>query len=642
MYFDFNLYDKYFGDLGDFNKELVAHKRAFWNGCQGLSFFDFLKKLSFQLDHSASNFRFGQRYFSREQKKFVWKSSDKDGCMLGYVWNPYDRVRTYEKYKVQFTSSMLSSHFLSCFSQNRLVKFYYKLPDCYKNELSDYKTALINMYKVDGKTYGSSQQENSSILLIDIDNYEDDKAIDKFKKFLLYTELKVKDFIFIEQNAFTGGIHCALQLKNIVNSEGDYKNLERVCYDNGFKIECNFQNKLLRFPLSFEYVALKHDERILDTDEFVSKEYWEETYSSFKEHLNFKPVESIFINKFLFNIKYEDSNTFTNSITINQVIPTYWNTKKVLVKRVNESTPITPKFKKLYKITAGNRWKLTGKMVPYIKSMGKTLIETAEILKNQNEDSKDLTRWSVSKIADNIRSFYLNCRTFNVGKSLNSNYYCKNNQNIPEITLNFLNDKRVQNHLVNKFISNYIKARSKHNEYFDHLSEEKIDILKKVLPIMFIEVIGKMFYEINNPKEFIDNIDEELGFQLPDVLMNRIQDYAIKQSGIDSPIAKTSLQYLKKAIIATLGLREINYKHSKRNWQIGSCKSFRIQSLNDINGLLNHLYNSVYTGNVIKEFLFNNNNIISSNILYISLQQNQAFDILTGEILDEIDKSPPD
>ena len=118
----------------------------------------------------------------------------------------------------------------------------------------------------------------------------------------------------------------------------------------------------------------------------------------------------------------------------------------------------------------------------------------------------------------------MNCKTFDISKPLGNNYYCKNNQNIPEVTLNFLNDKRVQNHLVNKFISNYIKARSKHNEYFDHLSQEKIDILKKVLPIMFIEVIGKMFYEINNPKEFIDNIDEELGFQLPDVLMNRIQD----------------------------------------------------------------------------------------------------------------------
>ena len=642
MCFDFNLYDKYFGDLSDFNKELVAHKRAFWDGCDGLFLFDFVNNLSFQLSSTAPNFRFGQRYFSAEHKKFLWKSSDKEGYILDYIWSPMKKRRVLEKVKARFSSVLLVDHFLGCYSQNRLAKFYYKLPIFQRNELKDYKTALININKVDGKTYGASQKENSSILLIDIDNYEDDKAIDKFKKFLKYTELKVKDFIFIEQNAFTGGIHCALQLKHIVDSEEKYKNFEKKCSEFGFKIECNFLNKILRFPLSYEYVALKHDERILDTDEFVSKEYWEEHYTSYMEHLNFNPVESIFINKFLFNIRYEerDFNTFT--VIPKKELPTYWNTKKVLVKRVNESTPITPKFKKLYKITAGNRWKLTGKMVPYIKSMGKTLIETAEILKNQNEDSKDLTRWSVSKIADNIRSFYMNCKTFDISKPLGNNYYCKNNHNIPEITLNFLNDKRVQNHLVNKFISNYIKARSKHNEYFDHLSEEKIDILKKVLPIMFIEVIGKMFYEINNPKEFIGNIDEELGFQLPDVLLKHIQDYAIIQSGIDSPIAKTSLQYLKKAIIATLGLREINYKHSKRNWQIGSCKSFRIQSLNDINGLLNHLYNSVYTGNVIKEFLISNNNIISSNILYISLQQNQVFDILTGEIFDEIDKSPPD
>ena len=194
-----------------------------------------------------------------------------------------------------------------------------------------------------------------------------------------------------------------------------------------------------------------------------------------------------------------------------------------------------------------------------------------------------------------------------------------------------------------KFITNYIKERKKHNEFFDHLSNEKIDILKKILPIMFIEIFGKMFYDINNPKEFIGNINEELGFQLPDCLIKHIQEYAIKATGIDSPIAKTSLQYLKKAIIATLGLQEISYKNSKRNWQIGSCKSFRIQSINDINVLLNHLYNSVYNNVVIKDYL-NSCNIfnISSIILYILLQQNQGFDVFTGEIFEKEDDPPPD
>lgn len=636
------LSDKYFRDLDDFNKVLVPHKRAFFDKCQGLSFYNLLKSFSFNIDNNNNTFRWGKRYFSLQDKKFTWVTSN-DGTMTTLVWDNINHRRVTKSIKAFFSNKMLKDHFLGCFSQNRKAKFYYKLNDFNKFTLEEYNNALININKVDGKTYGGSQLPHSNILLLDIDNYEDDKALKKLKDFLNHFNLKVKDLIFIEQNYFTGGIHCALVLPKPIENEDSYKNLENYCKNNVCKIECDFINGILRFPLSYEYVALKHDENILNYDEFVPQNYWEESFSSYFNNLNWNPIDSKKLINALNNIK-EIQLVSKQELLLKtkEQKNKYWNTKKHIIRKIGKDSPIVLKTNKFHKITCGNRFKTMSKLIPYCKSLGYSLSEVVDIIYSVNEGSKDLGRWSSSQLSSNISSFYHNCKTFDI-KPLKLNEYIKNTNQIPDITLKFLNDTNVQNYLLIKFITNYIKERKKHNEFFDHLSNEKIDILKKILPIMFIEIFGKMFYDINNPKEFIGNINEELGFQLPDCLIKHIQEYAIKATGIDSPIAKTSLQYLKKAIIATLGLQEISYKNSKRNWQIGSCKSFRIQSINDINVLLNHLYNSVYNNVVIKDYL-NSCNIlnISSIILYILLQQNQGFDVFTGEIFEKEDDPPPD
>ena len=66
------LSDKYFRDLDDFNKVLVPHKRAFFDKCQGLSFYNLLKSFSFNIDNNNNTFRWGKRYFSLQDKKFTW------------------------------------------------------------------------------------------------------------------------------------------------------------------------------------------------------------------------------------------------------------------------------------------------------------------------------------------------------------------------------------------------------------------------------------------------------------------------------------------------------------------------------------------------------------------------------------------
>ena len=74
--------------------------------------------------------------------------------------------------------------------------------------------------------------------------------------------------------------------------------------------------------------------------------------------------------------------------------------------------------------------------------------------------------------------------------------------------------------ITNRFVYHYINERRKHDDNFKSLSLEKVKVLKKVLPTIFKEIIGKMYFDVNNEKQFIDGINEELGFQLPDCLIN--------------------------------------------------------------------------------------------------------------------------
>ena len=633
----FNFEDKYFRDLGLYNKDLVPHKQAFFKDCQGLTVFlrELLQRFSFNLNNNTSSFRWGKRYFSKDDKKFNWTTSS-DGIITNYVWDNNLHQRKQVNVRAYFSDKMIEDHFLSCFKPLRKPAFYYKLTRFEKDELQNDLTALINIQKIDNKTYGSSQMPNSDILLIDIDNYPDNKAIDKLRTFLNHCDLKVSDLIFIEQNVFKGGIHAALKLPFVPKDEFYHKTMDYFT-SLGCRIECAFTNGILRFPLSYEYVALKHDEKILDADEFISNEFWEETFESYVTNLNWNTSHS----KVLEALNTNNTKTLRKELekTLKKAkYNNYWSKHRSIIKRVNEEEPIKPR-RPFYKITAGKRYETLSKLIPYCKLLGYSLNQTIDIIYENTESSKDLARWSRGHLYDNIKDFYNKCPEpiFYRGECTS---YIKNEGNLPKYALQVLSDKRVQKHLVNKFIANYIKERNRHNAYINRLSDEKVDILKQVLPIMFKEIIGKMFYEIKNPKEFINGINEELGFQLPDCLLSSIQEYAINKAGIDSLIAKTSLQYLKKAILDTLGLVEIGYKNRKRNWQLGSCKSFRVKAVYDIDCLLTHFYNSVYNDEVYKEYINNLSNM-SSIILYISLQENQWVNRLTGEIIEKMDDPPP-
>lgn len=602
------LSDKYFTSLDDFNKDLIAHKSNFFKDYQGFPFISLLNALSYNTDFNTKNYRWGKRYFNMDNKDFCWITSNENKKINKSFWNKDTFSYVSKEINAYFTDVNIKEHFLSCFKPHRKINFFYKLSKNEQNELKNYSTSLQNLYMVSDKTYGSSQQIGTDILLIDIDNYEDRHALETLNMFLDFVNLKINDLIFIEQNAFTGGIHTALKLPQIISNIDFYPTLMKELQKNDIRIECNFINTILRFPLSFEYVAIQKDERILNYDEFIPTQFWENTFADYLNNLNDNVCNSNYLNDLILK---------THNLQPVNIWENYWKTKKNLFKK-NQSIVFN---NEIYKIEKGKRYESMSKIIPYCKLQGMSLDETVNTIFDNNIDSKDLLKWSKEKLKKNIEKFFNKCpeQAFTTIKNYNKSFI-SNLEKLPTITQNFLNNKTFNEWFTNRFIKFYMEERNKHNNSFNSFSTEKIEILNKQIPYFLKEIIGKMFYEINANKEFInEEFNAVLGFQISDTYLKALQEQSISDLGLSGALAKTSLQYLKKALIKALSLTEIKYKNRTRNWMLGSCKSFRIKNTNDLYNLLNHLFRSCFNNIYNKEFRINKSELNNLLILYIQL-----------------------
>ena len=602
------LSDKYFMSLDDFNKDLIAHKSNFFKDYQGFPFISLLNALSYNTDFNTKNYRWGKRYFNMDNKDFCWITSNENKKINKSFWNKDTFSYVSKEINAYFTDVNIKEHFLSCFKPHRKINFFYKLSKNEQNELKNYSTSLQNLYMVSDKTYGSSQQIGTDILLIDIDNYEDRHALETLNMFLDFVNLKINDLIFIEQNAFTGGIHTALKLPQVISNINFYPTLMKELQKNDIRIECNFINTILRFPLSFEYVAIQKDERILNYDEFIPTQFWENTFADYLNNLNDNVCNSNYLNDLILK---------THNLQPVNIWENYWKTKKNLFKK-NQSIVFN---NEIYKIEKGKRYESMSKIIPYCKLQGMSLDETVNTIFDNNIDSKDLLKWSREKLKKNIEKFFNKCpeQAFTTIKNYNKSFI-SNLEKLPTITQDFLNNKTFNEWFTNRFIKFYMEERNKHNNSFNSFSTEKIEILNKQIPYFLKEIIGKMFYEINANKEFInEEFNAVLGFQISDTYLKALQEQSISDLELSGALAKTSLQYLKKALIKALSLEEIKYKNRTRNWMLGSCKSFRIKNTNDLYNLLNHLFRSCFNNIYNKEFRINKSELNNLLILYIQL-----------------------
>lgn len=623
------LSDKYFTSLDDFNKDLIAHKSNFFKDYQGFPFISLLNALSYNTDFNTKNYRWGKRYFNMDNKDFCWITSNENKKINKSFWNKDTFSYVSKEINAYFTDVNIKEHFLSCFKPHRKINFFYKLSKNEQNELKNYSTSLQNLYMVSDKTYGSSQQIGTDILLIDIDNYEDRHALETLNMFLDFVNLKINDLIFIEQNAFTGGIHTALKLPQVISNINFYPTLMKELQKNDIRIECNFINTILRFPLSFEYVAIQKDERILNYDEFIPTQFWENTFADYLNNLNDNVCNSNYLNDLILK---------THNLQPVNIWENYWKTKKNLFKK-NQSIVFN---NEIYKIEKGKRYESMSKIIPYCKLQGMSLDETVNTIFDNNIDSKDLLKWSREKLKKNIEKFFNKCpeQAFTTIKNYNKSFI-SNLEKLPTITQDFLNNKTFNEWFTNRFVKYYMEERNKHNNSFNSFSNEKLEILNKQIPYFLKEIIGKMFYEINSNKEYINkSFNSVLGFQISDTYLKALQEQSIKELNLSGSLAKTSLQYLKKALIKALSLEEIKYKNRTRNWMLGSCKAFKIKTINDLYQLLNHLFRACFNNIYNKEFLSTNYELNNLLILFISLVEN--YDIVQYDevnyILDAIPK----
>ena len=246
---------------------------------------------------------------------------------------------------------------------------------------------------------------------------------------------------------------------------------------------------------------------------------------------------------------------------------------------------------------------------------GYDLNTVLQTLQELNVDSKDMNNFD--KLIPEITRFYNKCKKNIKLKPIGTfSKYISNINTLSDITLQFLDNEDFQRYITDKFVKNYIKIRNYKNDY---ISKEKYDILLKEIPYMIREVIGLIYYHIYHKKSFKkESMNKYIGFQLSYNTMSMIQDKCIEDLQLEeNPLNKTSIQYLKKALLMTLDIEEISF--SNRNWIKGSCKSFKINSENDIRNMLLHLYNSCFKDIVNKKFILSSNNIY---ILYILLIEN--------------------
>lgn len=624
-----------------YNKEFSPFRSLIFTQVQISHLSKLIKKLDYETNFSMPNYRLGIRYFNNTEREFYWKTSN-NGKMRTPFWSKDDhQYLEYDK-KMYFTDKMIEKNCFSHLKKNRKPSFYYKIPEYFREDYDEYNNSLINLYKMN-ETYGLSKKIYSNSVWFDLDNHnlsEKNESTIKLKKLLEILKIEEKDLYYIEGNYFSGGIHCVIKLPYEVNQKF-YSVLEDKLNKLGCSIECDFTNKVLRLPCSYEYLPLIKGN-------IVNKNYFEEedftnNIIDYINNIEEKEVNSSFLNEIFKETspkKYEkiksklQLDTLRKEIDKNNPWNGYWdNSRKLFVKEL--SSEKISNFKKLYNLTNGKRHETFKKLIPYMTLRGYSLENVLKTLQELNIDSKDMNHFD--KLITDITKFYYKCKK-NLKITPKGIYqkYISNKDNLSKITLDFFDNEDFKRFLVQKFIKNYIEVRNYHNHT---ISEEKLKIFELEIPYMVKEIIGKMYYHINHRKHFKkESMEVYNGFQLSVKELELIQEQCIKDLHLENCLYnKTNIQYLKKALLKTLDIEEIKvYKHY-RNWINGSCKSFRINSENDVRNVLIHLYNSCFNNIVNKNFILNSNNIY---ILYISLIDN--WDIWNKDEIDLILKNIPE
>ena len=621
---------------------LVEKRKQFFNNRAAYdkySYSDLLYYLNYNFDKNDENFKFGKR-FIRKDGSFGWITSNNRKEITQWYFNQMYKIMMPAVVQAGCSWEDLENHVIGSKRPNTKLKL--------KKEYmtSEYENTRINLYNINNKTFGLTMGLPTKVLWFDIDNHEGIYNVSPdVEKLLKFLGCQPTDAILIEQNQFNGGYHIFVQLSYFIRNPEFFNDLTKLLKDTGFhNIDCNFYNRILRFPLSYEYLPI-------DKAKFDPNKKWQKTYDSLDDmykHTNFaRVIECPEINKIVqangygdkidyFNHEFQPIDTninkphdieFKKAKTRNTASYNFWHTKRVI---------INPKNKKFssnidsFRITSGNRYDTFSIMIPYcVNTLNYSLDETVRYLMTHCDSSKDMAKWGYDGIKKNITNYYNQCKKYKRVNHFDS--FVSNQHHIPTNLFNMLNDKSVESIYVKWIEDEILKAR----HYSFTWSQSKLHNLSIQLPYILKEVIGTYYYQTNNLTDKLNRYTNYKyksvnGFQLSDTHLKKIIEQSRLLDGIEYDNSTINVQYLKKAILNILKLTPFHLK-GKYDWSKGFCRSF----VANYNSIFNFYVRLLYR---CQQYIRNIKSIYQNLYLYInnyiSILKNQTHREEYTKILD--------
>ena len=470
----------------------------------------------------------------------------------------------------------------------------------------------VKTLKQASNTVGSSIKENSNMLVLDIDCHDGnivktDEVVTKLKNYLKNYNCKP----VLEEVCPEGGHHIYIKLDYIYTWE------EKKSWLNNFNKENNTKFELpvrMRFPHSYQYETISETGEILTPTE--ARDYARRNRTSISiPKLESPPEINNIIN--LSIIKEGGKKNIASSL--------YKRKSKGSARRtdynqfLNDRTLHLKNESKIIDLTAEYRHEGMCDIISAGKFSGWSIFEIFNAIKVCKNGSRDLANWSDSELLSIVTDMYNTCRQI-------PNGYSNEYKEIAFISNIYLIPNNIKETVLNNQILNTIISKS---------GLKISDRNKKDISIIFLEMLGSMYYNCINPKEVYEgkSLKYLKGMQYSIKYADRLKDHypELKERdvfGIINNILKYSSVF-KQFIYCDRG-----WKYSSVLPQNNSCRLFYL-TMNINNTILVSM-------NKVSYFILNTllnlikNTITKNNYLLYQIFLNRIYDYIDELRIDEV------
>ena len=552
-------------------------------------FRNFIKNLGYNIDIKEKNYKLGYKYYTSDCRS-AWNTSNDEKKLL--VNFNYEVALLYDEY--------LEKHCCHKFKYAHKKNTYYDALHNNEDWVKGHTSAFLNIQQISNKCFGTTIKDNSNILWFDIDQHcdlfnKDEQAVNRFYKILDLLKIKFEDILYIEQNLINNGIHFMVKVPFRLSGDKFFKKIENKLKENNINnVDVNFHNRIMRFPLSFEYMPVKS----FNNNEPIF-------YNSFEEVMNINFDKTSYSDE-LYYMFFENKRNAFDKIkqNRNETNKKYWSKKNTIIA----TKFISPTLSDKIKLKAHDRFNNMGKIISHYASLQYSDSQIADEILKRNESSRDLAKWSYNELINNIHPFAEKCRNNPTKFYYHSNDLLSNQKFIPQSILECFDNKLFVKHITRLFMSYYQQERRKHSSSFTFSDSKKKNLLKQI-PFILKEVIGTYIYQYNNIDDKLSryvntNFKKFNGFQLSDTHFKHIISESTNLDLFDKKNSSLSVQYTKKAILKILCLNEINL-NKKRNWCNGFCKSYQLTETMMFK-IVGNLFKAICGNDIITNKTYNN------------------------------------